>query len=343
LARAICWSARLLLTATVAMSPAVATTPGAECLAVADDAQRLACFEAAIGRAVASEAEQTGVVAAPPPASAVQGPRPTRHSLLDEAWAVGPESSEALVRLYHPNYGLFGRVTSDANSAPYQPLFDDFAEDGDFDSVEAKFQLSFKARVWADEERDWGVWFAYTQQNHWQVFNDDLSNPFRETNYMPELLVNFRPGLALGDWQWNQLNFGLNHQSNGRADPISRSWDRLFVEGGIERGDFALLARAWARVELGSDEEDDNPDITDYLGYGEVTGIWKRGGSSYTLMLRGNPATGKGAGQFTWMSRPLFGPLKAYVQFFSGYGESMIDYDWNQTTFGVGVALNDRL
>jgi phospholipase A1 len=31
------------------------------------------------------------------------------------------------------------------------------------------------------------------------------------------------------------------------------------------------------------------------------------------------------------------------VQVFSGYGESMIDYDWNQTTFGVGVAMNDRL
>jgi len=60
-------------------------------------------------------------------------------------------------------------------------------------------------------------------------------------------------------------------------------------------------------------------------------------------MLRGNPATGKGAGQLTWMSPPLWGPMKAYVQVFSGYGESMIDYDWNQTTIGVGVAMNDRL
>ncbi len=329
-----------LTVATLAISQAgFASTPGAQCLEIVVDEQRLDCFGQTIRDAIAREAgtaapEVVGQVAAPPS-------RPAPQSLLDRAWVVDPESRNTLVRLYHPNYGLFGRYTTDVNNAPYQPLFDAFDEEGEFDSVEAKFQLSFKARLWASQERDAGVWFAYTQQNQWQVYDTDMSSPFRETNYMPEVILNLRPGTALGDWRLNQLNFGINHQSNGRADPISRSWDRVDVEAGIERGDFALLAKAWARVDFGG--EDDNPDITDYLGYGEVTGIWKPGNQSFTATLRGNPATGKGAGQVTWMSPALWGPMKAYVQVFSGYGESMIDYDWNQTTFGVGVAMNDRL
>ncbi len=332
----------LLIVACAAIQPAaLASTPGAECLGIVIDELRLDCFDHAIRRAVEPDAGQAATAAAPPVAVAAALPPPP-VSMLDRAWAVDPESSQVLIRLHQPNYMLFGRYTTDVNTAPYQPLFDAFAEDGTFDSVEAKYQLSLKARVWADEERDFGVWFAYTQQNQWQVFNGDLSSPFRETNYAPEFFASFQPGIDLGSWKLNLVNAGFTHQSNGRADPISRSWDRLFIEGGIERGNIALLARAWARVRPGS-YEDDNPDITDTLGYGELTGIWKRDEGTYTLKIRGNPATGKGAGEFAWSSRPLFGPMKAYVQVFSGYGESMIDYDWNQTTIGAGLTLNDVL
>ena len=35
--------------------------------------------------------------------------------------------------------------------------------------------------------------------------------------------------------------------------------------------------------------------------------------------------------------------LRGYVQFFSRYGESLIDYNWNQTTIGAGIALSDGM
>ncbi len=212
---------------------------------------------------------------------------------------------------------------------------------GDFENVEAKFQLSFKGRLATTDDHRWGLWFAYTQQSQWQLYSPDISRPFRETNYMPEIFGSFRPGVDVGGWQWNLLNFGYTHQSNGRSDPISRSWDRLFVEAGIERDNFVLLARAWTRI-TPSDYEDDNPDIVDYYGHGEITGIYKWRDNSFTLMGRGNLSTGKGAAQFTWATRPLLGPLRGYLQVFTGYGESMIDYDWHQTTIGLGVTLNDR-
>ena len=195
-------------------------------------------------------------------------------SLLDAAWGFAPDSRKAYVRLYQPNYLLFARYTDDVNNAPYEPLFDAFAEDGDFEDIEAKFQLSFKGRLLTSDDRRWGLWFAYTQQSQWQVYAEDISRPFRETNYMPELFGSFRPGVELGELRLELLNFGFTHQSNGRADPISRSWDRLFVEAGIERDDFAVVARAWTRIEP-SNYEDDNPDITDYLGYGQVTALYR--------------------------------------------------------------------
>jgi phospholipase A1 len=159
---------------------------------------------------------------------------------------------------------------------------------------------------------------------------------------MPEVFGSFRPGIEIGDWAFDVLNFGYTHQSNGRADPISRSWDRVFVEGGFENGNLALIVRAWARVTPG-DYEDDNPDITDYIGNAQATALYRWEGNSFALMARGNLSTGKGAAQFSWTSRPILGPLRGYVQLFSGYGETLIDYDWNQTTFGIGVALNDQL
>jgi phospholipase A1 len=60
-------------------------------------------------------------------------------------------------------------------------------------------------------------------------------------------------------------------------------------------------------------------------------------------MGRGNPSTDKGAAELTWTSPRLVGPLRAYVRGFTGYGDSLIDYNWRQNTIGVGVTLNDLL
>lgn len=317
--------------------PALAAAPGETCLAIADDADRLACFDREIGGAA------RGAAGSEPAAVTADEPVPARPaSLIDEAWGFTPETRDQYVRLYQPNYLLLGRYTDEVNLEPYQELFDAFAPDYDFENVEAKFQLSFKARLAATEDHRWGLWFAYTQQSHWQVYSGDISRPFRETNYMPEAFVSFRPGKELGGFRWNLLNAGYNHQSNGRADPISRSWDRLFVEAGLERDNLALIARVWARLEE-SDDDDDNPDIVDYLGYGQLTALYRWRDNTFTLMGRGNVGEGQGAAQFTWTSRPVLGPLRLHFQLFTGYGESLIDYDFNQTTVGLGVTLNSML
>ncbi len=327
----------------------------AECAAIAADSERLACFDRLSGR-------KPGTAAAPTAAAAAPGAQPAGDagattttlstpnaadgaSMFDKAWAFEPGSARYDVSLYAPNYFLFARYTTDLNTAPFDPLVGSVVKPGtELDTTEAAFQLSFKFRLWTTDDRRWGAWAAYTQQSQWQLYNDsgNASRPFRETNYMPELILAYKPALSLGDLQWNLFTLAFNHQSNGRSDLLSRSWNRVIAGAGVENGNFGLLGRLWWRIPESADS-DDNPTISDYYGWGDLSAIYKWRGSSFAGTIRGNPSTGKGAAQLSWTSAPLLGPLRGYVKVFSGYGETLIDYNWNQTTFGLGVTLNDWL
>ncbi len=336
-----------------AQAQAQAAAPAlAACVEMAGDRERLACYDRAMGRASAPPAASpsTAATASPPaagePAAADRAGLTASGSIIDRAWAFDPSSARYDVSLYAPNYFLVARYTSRLNTAPFEPFVDSglLKDATGLDATEAAFQVSFKFRLWTSDDRRWGAWAAYTQQSHWQLYNDSggASRPFRDTNYMPELILSHRPGLRWGDLQWNLLNLAFNHQSNGRSEVLSRSWDRIIATVGLEQGNLGLLGRLWWRLPEERDE-DDNPTISDYYGWGDLTAIYKWRGQSLAAMVRGNPGTGKGAGQLTWTSAPLLGPLRGYVKLFSGYGETLIDYDWRQTTIGVGVALNDWL
>ena len=344
-----------------------APNSAADCHAIAASMERLACYDAVSGRAgeaplgAPAASAATAATAGAAPAAPVDatkqaesgGTAPaTTISMIDNAWGFDPASAPFDVRFHNANYLLFGRYTDNVNNSPFSPLFQGTGQpQQDLSSTEAKFQFSFKARLWTTDDRRWGLWAAYTQQSQWQLYNGDTSAPFRDNNYMPELFVSYRPDVDLGGgFKWKLLNAGYNHQSNGRSDilsngtdnGLSRSWDRLFAEFGVEREVLALFGTVWYRLPESS-TKDDNPDITDYYGYGKLSALYRWRGNTFSGSVRGNLRTGKGAVEAGWFSPPLLGPLRGYVQVFSGYGESLIDYNWNQTTIGVGVALSDGL
>jgi phospholipase A1 len=341
--------AALMATHAGAAPPALA-----DCAAISGDSERLACYDRLSGRAappssgIKADAAAAPTLATPGGAAvAAAGAAPTHvESMYDKAWAFEPSSARYGISLYAPNYFLFGRYTTSLNTAPFEPLVGGglLSSGTELDATEAAFQLSFKFRLWTTDDRRWGAWAAYTQQSHWQLYNDsgNASRPFRETNYMPELILSHRPGLRWGDLQWNLVNLAFNHQSNGRSDAISRSWNRLIASVGVEQGNLGIQGRLWWRIPE-SDDSDDNPTISDYYGWGDLSAIYKWRGQSVAATIRGNPSTGKGAGQLTWTTAPLLGPLRGYVKLFSGYGETLIDYNWRQTTIGIGVSLNDWL
>jgi phospholipase A1 len=333
------YTAAALLAATLAAAQVPASAQAAvaalaECAAIAADSERLACFDRISGR-VAPAAAAPG--APPVTPAAVAG-----ASMFDKAWAFDASSPRYDISLYAPTYFLFGRYTTDLNTAPYQPLISSgvLSPGTALDSTEAAFQLSFKFRMWTTDDRRWGAWAAYTQQSQWQVYNSSgsASRPFRETNYMPELILSYRPDLQWGDARWNLFNLAFNHQSNGRSDLLSRSWNRLIASFGIEQGDFAVLGRLWWRIPESSDT-DDNPTLGDYYGWGDLSALYKWRDNSFSATIRGNPSTGKGAAQLAFTSSPLIGPLRGYVKLFSGYGESLIDYNHKATYVGLGISL----
>jgi phospholipase A1 len=316
-----------------------------DCAGIDDDRRRLACYDALAGRKppqpaaqAAAADEETGEASAAAVAPDVEA---EALSLLSRHWELDRDAKQGtfLLRLHKQNYFLPVRHSSNPNQQPESPSRGT-APDQQLQDIEAKFQLSFKLKAierMLDGRAD--LWLAYTQQNQWQVYNDDISRPFRETDYEPEVLLVFPTDYSLLGMRGRFVNLGFVHQSNGRADPLSRSWNRVYAQFGFERSNLALLVRPWYRLREKSGE-DDNPDIEDYLGYGDLQGIYRSGGHTVSLLLRGNLSEGQGAAQLDY-SFPLYGRLKGYLQVFTGYGESLIDYNHQQTTVGLGVLLSE--
>jgi phospholipase A1 len=262
-----------------------------------------------------------------------------RVGLIEQAWDSTPSAPRYALRTHEMNYFLPITRTSSRNIDPWIPFKELGLQEGDrdLDDIEAKFQISLRQRFWASPDHRLGLWFAYTQLSTWQIYNRDESHPFRDTNYRPELIASYNPRMEVLGFQWNLLNLGFVHESNGRAEVISRSWDRVYAEAGFERENIVLLPRVWHAISTGGD---DNPDILDYYGYGQLTLYYRRGDRHLSLMGRGNLSKGKGAAQASLVSQPLIGTMRGYLQVFSGYGETMMDYNWNQTVVGIGITIN---
>ncbi len=352
-----CFCAALLL-AFGATMPAAAVDQDAQealdaCRVLEDPLRRLACYDAIPGANLTGQHElldglrpavQGGQSAlGEETVKAVVDIKPetsVARSRMMRAWELDDVTHGGLlrVRTYQPVYVLPLRYTTRRNSFPDSPAAGrSVTESDNLDSIEAKFQLSFKAKLLDNMLGDNGdLWFAFTQQSSWQAYNGVESAPFRETNYSPEVFATWRTGLNLGPLRWQFANFGFVHQSNGRSQPRSRSWNRIYADFGFERGDWQVFIRPWLRVEV--DNDDDNPDIEDFLGHGDVRVKWRRNRHDLGALIRYNAGTNRGALQLEW-HYPLVGDLKGYLQIFTGYGETLIDYNHRQTTIGVGISL----
>lgn len=222
-------------------------------------------------------------------------------------------------------------------------------QDAPIDHLEAKFQVSLKLPLKTGLWRDSTLYGALTMQSWWQVYNQELSSPFRETNYSPELFMATPASGRFAGLDLELVSWGYQHQSNGQDVPVSRSWDRLFVNFIFKWEDYYLSLRPWWRLPEddkrypGDRKGDDNPDIEHYMGHFELTVARPFGNHVAELMWRNNlRSDNRGAGQLDY-SFPISSRIKGLLQVFSGYGESLINYNDYETRVGVGILFTDTL
>lgn len=345
----------------VVNSPMPATAEA--CAALEISAERLACYDslfkiAIIDKPVIVSERRAAVEIAPEPDNlkarmgqtvsniyASEGSKLTPNlSLLDSRWELSPESKLGTwnIRSYQPIYLMPGFWTSKKNELPESENPNNIeTEKQNLTSTEAKFQLSLKTKAVENILGNNGdLWLGYTQSSRWQVYNSEESRPFRETNYEPEASFVLRTNYDLFGLNWRMLGLTINHQSNGRSDPLSRSWNRVMLNLGFEKDNFALMVRPWYRFEENRDD-DNNPEIKNYIGRGDMTAFYRHNEHDFSLMLRHTLKGGndnRGAIQFDW-SFPISGRLRGQFQLFDGYGESLIDYNHRATYVGLGVSL----
>lgn len=271
-------------------------------------------------------------------------PNPKITALEERIQAERRNKFEPYIMLpYRPNYILIGAYNfARPNEAPYNETGYVETVDGDLQDIETKFQVSLKIPI-ADNLLG-GRWFvAYTNRAFWQAYNAKLSKPFRETNHEPEFWVTYDQNIEFLGWRNRLIDFGVSHQSNGRGDPISRSWNRIYARFVFEHADNVITLKPWWRIP-DRDGNDDNPDIMEYMGSGELHFATKLGNNHLNLMLRNNFDADDNYGAFEMnYSYRLHRNLQGYVQWFYGYGESLIDYNHLNNSVGIGVQLNSWL
>ncbi|MDQ7988110.1 MAG: phospholipase A [Candidatus Dactylopiibacterium sp.] len=266
-------------------------------------------------------------------------PAVVTRRLQEEAAEYGKRYSITAHRL---NYIL--PITYDQRRPSSEPFANDLEEDARAQKIEMKYQFSFKVPLLLNAFDSGGSIFGgYTQRSFWQMYNNKASKPFRETNYEPEVWYQYPINMPVLGWNLVSASIGVNHQSNGRAKEYSRSWNRIMGGLVFERGEYAIQLRPWWRLRENSND-DDNGDIQHYLGYFDFALGRKFGSHSFDLMIRNNlkRRDNRGAFQVGWsFPLPINDRLRGYVQYFGGYGESLIDYNVRQNTLGVGLMLAD--
>lgn len=336
------------------------------CAGIADNATRLKCYDNWSARALGTQPADTPALNPEAPAATLTPAQraATQPSEITRFWDLEHASARDTleIRGYRPvSLAVVG--ASSVNTLPFSPTNGSPATATAYNNNELKINLSVRTKIASgllrqgdDTLRD-SIWFGYTQQSYWQLFNGGISRPFRATDHEPELVYAFPHSIPLpGGWTHRMSGLGLVHQSNGQTLPLSRSWNRVYVMAAADKmasnGDrFTLQARVWQRMDEKL-SKDDNPDISNFVGRAELAGRWSfdtgpatdKTAQTVGIVLRHSlrrEARGSVRLEYLRSVGNANSGLRWHAQIFSGYGDSLIDYNRKRTILSVGLSLVD--
>lgn len=360
--------------ATLGFTPLLLAQDVSSCQQMADPTERLACYDRIFGvdadekvapsnvattdtTAATAESKPKQAAIAADSLASVNSSRTDAAAatgvevatILDKYWELTPDEKRDrfVFRTYLPSFFLPVHYTSHINRQPTSPGKPASLRNDNYRALEAKLQISLRTKLATGVVLPGAdLWFAFTQRSMWQLWNHTDSAPFRSTDYQPEFIYVVPVAKRFGEigdgWRVRMLQFGVAHQSNGQSDPLSRSWNKIYGGLALDKGNFGLNWRYHQRIPE-SLEEDDNRDLIDYIGSHELTATWLPGAATAMLIWR-NDLSNLSQGSFQLdMTYPVddakLDGLRWHLQLFSGYGETLLDYNIRQHSVGLGVML----
>lgn len=226
--------------------------------------------------------------------------------------------------LHNANYFLPAYYTFSGQVAPYR-------------NIEVKFQISAKINLFSDLFCGIGVFFGYTQKSFFQMYSRKISAPFRDNDYMPEILFYRALDWNLLGGKIYNIRFGYRHLSNGEWKARSRSIERILAELMYQNGDFHAKLALWAYISPSPSN------IYKYIGFGDLQLKYSFLERNHLYLTIGNLFHNYGQYRGNVLLEYRFDLNKSsiYVQYFYGYGDNTFQYNRKTHSVGIGLAINN--
>ncbi len=235
------------------------------------------------------------------------------------------------ISFYQPTYVLPYYYTGSPDQEVYNGQTPD---DQEVMNSEFKTQFSFRMPLWKDMlgNPNYSLNAGYTQLMYWQFYAK--SQYFRETNYMPEV---FFSDHFHKNWR---INYGVVHQSNGRGGEYERSWNRVYANLETSGNHWLLSVKPWMLIFKPESSDLHNPDIAHYLGHEKIRYEYEFDNKMTTSVALTNIESGmkRGAVEVDY-TIPLLSNMSMMLQYFNGYGQSLIEYNHRTQSVGIGFSL----
>jgi outer membrane phospholipase A len=203
-----------------------------------------------------------------------------------------------------------------------------------------KVQLSFRSSL----IETWPLFFGYTQVIFWKLGEE--SKPFLDATYNPEFF--YRITMAKKTLKSVDIGF-WEHNSNGKDNSTSRSFDQAYVKANHAFEFKNWLLTTTTKISYIYNNDETNADILNYIGPVDLqfsfiqlySGVIDKSTWSLSMHPGGKWANKWENGGYELSYSFRLGGVKVvpsfYLQYFRGYGETLLTYNTNEEQFRAGL------